>query len=370
MPTTISAARVGLVVAGAMTALPFLGAWAVHRVPEGLLQMPPPLPAAATPPSFSWLAAAAVVAPFAAIAASWLAARRKHVPQTGDSAPEPDLARPWPWWGRLALAWTLGWWILAWTRLPWFAAGQLYTFFPLWLGFVVVANALAWRRAGTCMMLRSTGRWLGLFAGSAAFWWMFEWLNRFSGNWIYLGVRGLGPAAYAAHATLCFSTVLPAVAGVREWIDTHPRWRAGVARGPAWPWFTSRAFGVALMLGGAAALALMGAWPRLFYASLWAAPLALAVGEGIVSARPGWWRAIAAGDWRVPASWSAAGLVCGLFWELWNWRSLARWSYAVPFVDRWHVFAMPLLGYAGYLPFGMACQSVCERVSGSRRRPS
>ena len=50
-----------------------------------------------------------------------------------------------------------------------------------------------------------------------------------------------------------------------------------------------------------------------------------------------------------------AGLVCGFFWELWNICSLAKWIYSVPFVDRFHVFEMPLLGYAGYLPFGIEC---------------
>jgi len=43
------------------------------------------------------------------------------------------------------------------------------------------------------------------------------------------------------------------------------------------------------------------------------------------------------------------------FWELWNYRSLAKWVYTVPFVQRWPIFAMPLLGYTGYLPFGLEC---------------
>jgi hypothetical protein len=61
------------------------------------------------------------------------------------------------------------------------------------------------------------------------------------------------------------------------------------------------------------------------------------------------------GDWSGIAAAALAGLVCGFFWEMWNYDSLARWHYAVPFVDRFHLFAMPLLGYAGYLPFGLTC---------------
>ena len=50
-----------------------------------------------------------------------------------------------------------------------------------------------------------------------------------------------------------------------------------------------------------------------------------------------------------------AGLACGFFWEMWNMWSLAKWVYSVPFVDRFHLFEMPALGYAGYLPFGIEC---------------
>ena len=63
----------------------------------------------------------------------------------------------------------------------------------------------------------------------------------------------------------------------------------------------------------------------------------------------------------------AAALVCGGWWELWNWQSLPKWIYTVPGVQRWHVFEMPLLGYTGYLPFGLECLLIVERLIGRRR---
>ena len=59
-------------------------------------------------------------------------------------------------------------------------------------------------------------------------------------------------------------------------------------------------------------------------------------------------------------TWMIAALVCGFFWELWNWHSEAKWIYTVPGVERWHLFEMPALGYAGYLPFGLECLLVVE----------
>jgi hypothetical protein len=48
---------------------------------------------------------------------------------------------------------------------------------------------------------------------------------------------------------------------------------------------------------------------------------------------------------------------------MWNFHSLARWEYAIPFVHRFPVFEMPVLGYAGYLPFGLECAAVGRLLS-------
>lgn len=73
-----------------------------------------------------------------------------------------------------------------------------------------------------------------------------------------------------------------------------------------------------------------------------------------------------------------AALLCGFFWELWNAFSSPRWAYAVPYVNRFHLFAMPAVGYAGYLPFGPVCACfwlawtglICRQGSGARGQGS
>jgi hypothetical protein len=267
----------------------------------------------------------------------------------------------------LSLAWTLTWWILAWNRWTWFQAFQLYTFFPLWIGFIVTANALAERQSGTCLMRRAPGRWLTLFAASAVCWWTFEWLNRFVLNWHYLGVKDFDAASYAVHATLCFSTVLPAVAAVAECLSSHGAFAARLADGPRWRWLEKRTSAVGLTLGAVCALVATGALPQLFYPALWVAPLALLLGAQVLSGQGSVAADVARGDWRQAGSWMIAALICGFFWELWNWHSLAKWIYTVPGVERWHVFEMPLLGYAGYLPFGLECLLVSERLLNGHR---
>ncbi|MFI5336296.1 MAG: hypothetical protein ACHQ5A_05910, partial [Opitutales bacterium] len=349
----------------AILVLPLGGAWLAGRDLSRVFRFPPPLAIPTGYLRFSWLALGGVVVALAAILAPWLGRRPRDSEPAANLAPGSGAGpRALPWWGWLALGWTGAWWWLGWTRWSWFAEVQQYTFFPLWLGFIVVLNALTRRRTGACLMLRAPRSWLLLFGLSAGFWWIFEWLNRFVENWHYLGVADFGPVAYGGNASLCFSTVLPAVAGVAEWLGSHPAWVRLVANGPRWRWLDRPRTGRALVAGGALALLLTGSHPRGAYPALWVAPLALVLGAAVWRGQPSVASEVARGDWRRAATWIVAALICGFFWELWNWRSLAQWIYTMPGVERWRVFQMPIAGYAGYLPFGLECLLVAERVPG------
>ena len=72
---------------------------------------------------------------------------------------------------------------------------------------------------------------------------------------------------------------------------------------------------------------------------------------------------LASGDWSLVFRFGIAALVCGLCWETWNYWSLAKWIYAVPYVHRFQIWEMPLLGFGGYLPFGMECAAVAAWLS-------
>lgn len=347
----------------ACVGLPLLGAWLAGRALAPLWRFPPPLRIPEQYPRFSWVAVALVLVVGGLIGWSWL--RRSSAPGSPPTNGVPG-RRHFPVWGWMAVGWTIGWWWLAWTRQPWFAWGQRYTFTPLWLGLIVLVNALTAARGGARLMRRDPGKWLALFGASAAFWWVFEWLNRFVHNWHYLGVEGVGALEYAVHSSICFSTVLPAVAGVREWLAAMPRLQTWLGRGPAWPWIWRPAAGASMVAAGAAGLVLTGARPFYFYPALWAAPLLLGVGWSVLRRAEGWWCAMAGGDWREAGSWALAALGCGFFWELWNLHSLAKWVYTVPFVQRWKVFEMPLLGYSGYLTFGLECALATAWVLGRK----
>jgi len=268
--------------------------------------------------------------------------------------------RPFPWWGWAGMALSAAIWVLAWTRFPWFARFQMFTFSPLWLGYILVINALTWRRTGHCMLRDRPRHLLQLFIWSAAFWWFFEYLNRFVQNWYYQGIGTLTPLKYLIFATLPFSTVLPAVLGTYEWLATYPAAGCGLDHFVRVRVARPRSLAAATLAASALGLACIGLRPDLLFPLLWVSPLLIIVSLQGLRGRRTLLSPLSEGNWRRLYLLAAAALICGFFWEMWNFGSYAKWVYAVPYVNRFKLFEMPVLGYAGYLPFGLECAVIAD----------
>ena len=271
-------------------------------------------------------------------------------------------AQSFPWWGWAGILLTAVSWFFAWTRFGWFTSLQPYTFTPLWIGYILVVSALTFWQKGSCLARRQTGRFLLLFPVSGLFWWYFEYLNRFVQNWYYIGIENFTPAGYVFHASICFATVLPAVICTTELLSTIPSLAGRLKAGRSLPVLESPRLGWFLLFVSAVALASLAMLPDYLFPFVWVAPLFIITGVQIIRGRRSLFSSLREGQLQLILFPALAALVCGFFWEMWNWQSLAHWQYSIPYVDRFHIFAMPLLGYAGYLPFGLECVVVANLV--------
>ena len=266
--------------------------------------------------------------------------------------------RSWPIHGWLGLGLVAVFWALNWgldgLRSHW-------GFFPLWLGFALTVDALGYRRQGRSLLTRRPRAYAWLFAVSVPAWWLFELFNARTQNWVYLGRESFSDLEYALLASLSFSTVMPAVFGAAEWVGTWG-WIRRLPRG----WrlaYTNRNLGLLFALGWAMLAAVL-LWPRFCFPLVWGAVFALVEPVNAWAGRPTLFRFWDQGDWRPAVALGLGALLCGFFWELWNVYSYPKWVYQVPWVGRFHVFEMPLLGYGGYLPFGLELFAVYHLVAG------
>ena len=59
------------------------------------------------------------------------------------------------------------------------------------------------------------------------------------------------------------------------------------------------------------------------------------------------------GDWRARrkgrlVNLLAAGMICGVVWEFWNYWGGTKWIYYVPILPNVRIFEMPILGFGGF----------------------
>lgn len=277
--------------------------------------------------------------------------------KTPPPAPPPLLAgHGWVGLALIAAAWPLLW------LLPGLRTHLL--FFPLWLGYALFVDALVLRRRGTSLLARSRRTFALLFVVSAPAWWLFEALNARTDNWRYLGREQFGDLEYALLASIAFSTVMPAVFETAElvrsfgWVD---RLRPGRRIAP-----TPRNR-VVIFTAGVALLVSILVWPDVFYPFLWATLFCLLLPLNARLGHRSLFDSLETGDWRPAASLALGALICGFFWELWNMYAYPKWVYRTPGVQFWHVFEMPLLGYIGYLPFGLELHELLYVAFGKRR---
>jgi hypothetical protein len=214
----------------------------------------------------------------------------------------------------------------------------------------LVVDALVWRRAGNSLWIRSRKYFVLLFVVSGPVWWLFELINVRTGNWEYLGRESFSPLAFDLLSTISFSTVIPAVFetaelmrsfGCMQRFDAGPRFR------------TTPATFIGLFVVGLLMFVAMLIWPKVFYAFVWTSLVFIFEPINYWTGRPYFLQQLRHGDWRTIVALSFGALICGFFWEMWNYYSFPKWTYHIPGLDFLRIFEMPLLGFGGYVPFAL-----------------
>ena len=348
--------------------IPLVVAWFAypsHQPPEFLVF--PPVEISPTP-GFSWLYFIVLTLGALAVTALYLLPTllgfKKATP-----LPTPPVTRKLPWWFYVGAAFMLFFWWLMWSRSFLFGDLVYYAFSPLWWGFIVMLDGLVFYRTGGKSLIVNRP---SLFVTSALFsvagWYYFEYFDYFVlSNWYYPNghMSELSRPAIIAIFLVAYSTVWPAIFEWYTLLNSFPKLVARYSEGWKIP-----LNGNLLLVAGMAITGGLVVFPHLMFWGVWIGPMAMLVGQLM---RLGIWTpylSITKGNWSPALLVGLASLLNGLLWELWNHGSEALnpvnnsgvvattnpnyWIYDVPYVNVLHFFSeMPLLGYYGYLPFGL-----------------
>jgi hypothetical protein len=239
--------------------------------------------------------------------------------------------------------------------------GLQYTFFPLWLGFILAVDGLVLRRTGTSLIVRSPKIMAMMFILAVPYWWMFEAINQVIQNWVYIGSNPETSLFSLIQTSLAFSVVIPAVFEVSELVGSF-NFINRFARMPALVLNRQQVAIIGIL--GVLSLAALLTWPKYLFPITWLSLFFIFDPINYLTGRPSITANVRHGDWRLVVAFALGALICGFFWEMWNYQATISWQYNIGFFDFARIFHMPLLGYGGYLPFGLETYAMFHFVVG------
>ena len=239
-------------------------------------------------------------------------------------------------------------WTAAWGR---FGLLTELSFPPLWIGYILAVNGLSEVLFQQSLLRRMGVSFLALFVFSVPMWWFFELLNSIVRNWHYIFAQPISELRFAIQASIDFSTVAPAVLSTGYLV--HQMLARHTMLSHCTPAHLGRPSRLLLLLIGIAGFCALVLFPQEAFPLVWIAPLLLLEPIAYGLGTPCILRLLKGGQCRPAASIMLAALVTGVFWEMWNYYSLPKWVYTIPYLGFWKIFEMPFLGYLGYPFFGL-----------------
>lgn len=242
-----------------------------------------------------------------------------------------------------------------------------WAYVPLYWGFTFVLDGIVYKRTGGKSIFNNDPQELvAIGVASVSGWLIFEYLNFFVLEyWYYPKGNLVKDDVFCTYAVFASSALLPLCF---EWYSFFNSFRRFVNKYKHGPKISvSKSLQVILIALAYLLLFLMPFYPTYLCPIIWLSPLIIIT---VALDLLGIWTPFAPikkGNWTPVLFMALTYLVEGFLLEGQNYASASHangivqteypgyWVYNVPFVNDFHVFEMPVVGFYGYLPFGIYC---------------
>lgn len=328
-----------------------------NHLPPGFGDFPPQLVERAP---FFWLPYFILVAVLAGLVLVLYIYPKLFGFKGGDVEPRAPSTAKLPWWFYVGGVFMLVSWWLMWARPESLKSIVPYAFSPLWWGFIVLLDGIVYKRNNGASFMSTKPKLMVICAIVSLFGWLFfEYFDYFvKESWFYPNMEVLSHELTVLVFLIAYTTVWPAVFEWFNLLNTFPAFVARYQNGPKLKINGKYALliGYALMIG-------MVIWPLPLFWAVWVGPTLVFIGLLLVCKIPSPIDGLAEGNWAPALLIMLSCFLNGFIWEFWNFGSMYHadpilnpnyWVYNIPYVNVIHIFSeMPLLGYFGYMPFGI-----------------
>lgn len=243
---------------------------------------------------------------------------------------------------------------------PWVRA---YLYHLAWWPLLLFLDGLLLLRTGESWLWTRPKAFLRAAVFSVTIWLFFELFNLHLLNWRYVGLEPRLWLRWPGYA-LAFATVVPAILLTTEVLKTFgvfASWQGGrPIEWNHWP--------PLFLILGTACLTLPWVFPTYAFPLIWLGVIFLGDPLLPLVGRPAFTARFLAGERQEVLCLLTAGLLLGLWWELWNYPASSRWIYTLPILGFGKIFEMPILGYLGFPPFALECAILYTFLEGFSSR--
>jgi hypothetical protein len=232
-----------------------------------------------------------------------------------------------------------------------------------WWSYIFTMDAVIYRLKGNSLIVNRTREFFLMIPWSMFLWLIFESANLGLRNWYYINLPHGTAERWLGYA-VAYGTVLPGMFETAELLEVLGLFKRYKIKKTA------------LSPGGHSVLTLLGAFclassvlvPEYFFALIWVGFIFLLDPLNYRFGGKSLLRDLEEGDPRKICLLLVAGLICGFFWEFWNFWALSKWVYTVPFFEKAKGFEMPFLGFLGFPPFAVQAYVMYNFISLFRSR--
>ena len=213
----------------------------------------------------------------------------------------------------------------------------------IWYGYIFVVDSIVFRLKRSSLIVNYPKEFVFMFLISVPFWLAFEFYNLFTKNWVYFGFT------WYIHL-VDFTIIIPAVIEGFMLLNSLHLFSRFKAVFPVKRWELYLVF----LLGIFSAVAPI-LFPKYGFPFMWLVFFFLLEPIDFSFLKSGLLYQMSRGRMDLFYSAILAGPLTGFFWELWNYLAYPKWAYNIPFMNTLpKLFAMPLPGYLGYIPFSLS----------------
>jgi hypothetical protein len=214
-----------------------------------------------------------------------------------------------------------------------------------WWPYILAVDGVIYRIKGNSLILNRTREFFLMIPWSIFIWLIFEAANLALKNWYYIYLPHSTVERWLGYA-IAFGTVLPGIFETTELLETLGLFKDARTRAIS---MSAKGRSLLMFLGALCLLASI-LCPRYFFPLIWVGfifllePLNERFGKSSIL------KGLEEGNPRKIYLLLAAGLICGILWEFWNYWARSKWIYTVPFFEEMKGFEMPFPGFLGF-PF-------------------